>query len=216
MKILNKINIRNYTLLILLLLFISSCNFITFKNISNNYRWKNKKIDKPININFEYSPELYSQVDSTSYFFLYKTNLKNIDKQYKIENLLIKKFKKRNIILNQNEKNNFTLKIDTLIFRGYSEQIDVYSNHLDNDYLGMDNKSFFYFKISGNLMKNDSIISNISAEKKHNTSPRESYLFSGTIVSDGVGANSEKMIENVINEFSYRGYLELNENMKKE
>jgi hypothetical protein len=216
MKILDKNFIINYTLLISLSIFINSCNIISLKNFSNDYRWKNKKLEKSINLNFEYSPEVIAKIDNTFSYFFYKKDSTNIDKEFKIEKILTKKFKKRNILLKNNEENNFKLKIDTLFFQGYREVVSVNSNSSSNEYLGNSEKEYFFFKITGSLMKKDSCIAKIFIEKKHNTEPRESYLISGAIVDSGSNANSEKMIENTINEFSFRSYLMIKENMKKE
>jgi hypothetical protein len=54
------------------------------------------------------------------------------------------------------------------------------------------------------------ISKNSSAEYLHNTYPRESHIISGTIAKDGVNAKASKMIENAINDFSYRVYQSLN------
>jgi hypothetical protein len=202
---------KNIKLLLLFftIFFIVSCNLLSFKNISNDYRWKKKKFVNSVNLRFIYSPILFKQVGAVNSFFFYKADLKNLDKQYKVESMLIKKFKNRNILLSS--EGIITLKIDTVLFRGYSEMVSVYSNDLDNEYLGTSEKQYFMFKLSGCLMKKDSCISKIEVEKKHNTEPRESFLFSGVIVDGGIGAQTNKMIENTINEFSYRAYLKLKE-----
>lgn len=188
------------------LLFVFSCNFISLKNISNDFKWKNKKFAEPFNIKFDYKPILNVQVDTINSLFFYKKDLKKIDTQYNIKNKLIKKLQKRNIKLNLIAK--LSLKIDSIFFQGYSETVSVYSNE-NSEYIGDSQKEFFLFKLSGRIMKKDSCISKIFIEKKHNTEPRESFLLPGVIVDGGIGAKSEKMIENVINEFSYRVYLKL-------
>jgi hypothetical protein len=214
MKVFRKKILEIYFLLFSLTFLISSCNSLfSLKNISNEYRWKNKKFENPIKINFDYSPEINTQIDTISYFF-YKKDIKTIDKQFKVENFLVEKFKKRNILL-ESQKNDISIKIDTLVFIGYYNNVDVESN-VDANIIGSSRKEHFYFKISGEITKKKSSFSRIFIEKEHNTEPRESYLFSGTIVDNGSGANAEQMIENAINEFSYRSYLKLKESIKKE
>jgi len=215
MKILDRKKNGNYTLLILSFILLNSCNIISLKNFSNDYRWKNKKLKKNVNLKFDYSPKIIREINELSYFF-YKKDNENIDREFKIKEILIKKFKKRNILLSENGENEFNLKIDTLLFRNYKEVVSVYSNDSNNEYLGNSDKEYFIFKISGSILKKDSCISKVSVIKKHNTEPRESYLISGAIVDSGSSANSEKMIENTLNEFSYRSYLEIKKKREKE
>ncbi len=94
-----------------------------------------------------------------------------------------------------------------MVFQEYSESKSVYSND-GLEYLNESEQDFFKFKIVGSI-KSKRLEEEIAVKKEHNTDPRESYTISGIIVKDGINANAIKMIENTINEFSYRVYEKL-------
>jgi len=182
-----------------------SCNAVSFQNTSNDFKWKNKKFDEEFDLKLEYNPVVVNKIISKEPVFFNLNDTVNLDVKYKIKSTLEKKFKKRNI--NFVEKNEITLSIDTLVFQEYVETKSVYSNG-EVEYLDVSEQDFFKFEIVGKIKSNKKT-ETISARKEHSTDPRESYTISGVIVKDGINANADKMIENTINEFSYRTYEKL-------
>ncbi|WP_417358403.1 hypothetical protein [Flavobacterium sp.] len=194
---------------------VISCNLFSPKNISNDFRWKNKKFDQPYGINLQYIPEVKTELPTSREPWFYNaTDSTDTDKKYRVEELLEKKFRKRNIVYSQSAK--VILRIDKLLFKEYAEPVQVYDG--DMEYIADSTQDFFIFEISASLIKNDSLIQHINLQHHYNNEPRESYVFDGVIVMGGGNASASKMIENSISEFSYRVYQaisEQSENMGK-
>lgn len=117
-----------------------SCNAISTKNWSNSYRWKNQKFDTIQYVNLEYKPEIIYDVKSNEPIFFEETNLR-VDSVYKIEKILLKKLKKRNITLVDSEGLNIS--IDSLIFKEYQESTSVYTN-LGLEYIKESGRPFLF------------------------------------------------------------------------
>ncbi len=200
-----------YSFLLLTSSVLCACNLFSTRNIHNDFRWKNKKFDTPLAVELEYTLELLTDIANAAFFFE-GISEENIDKTFNVQSFLIEKFKKRNIFCNT-ASNDLKIRIDKLIFKGFSESVAVYSNH-QAEYLGNDHKDFFIFEIRGSLFLNGVYYSEVSTNISHNTEPRESYVFSGHIAYGGINAEPKIMVENAINEFSFRTYLKVKEVLK--
>lgn len=97
--------------------------------------------------------------------------------------------------------NQCSLQIKTIKFKTF---FNPKSNHI-----GYGDRDFFIFEISGTIRLKDSICFRTTKLLEHNTEPRESHFFSGHIAHDGINANPQTMVQNAINEFSYRTYVKL-------
>jgi hypothetical protein len=179
-----------------------SCNAISTKNWSNSYRWKNQKFDTIQYVNLEYKPVIIYDFKSNEPIFFEETNVR-VDSVYKIEKILLKKLKKRNITSVDSEGLNIS--IDSLIFKEYQESTSVYTN-LGLEYIQESEVDHFYFKIYGYINNCNGEKIEVEASINHNITPRESYTIPGWIVYDGINAKPSRMIENTINEFSFRAY----------
>ena len=182
-----------------------SCNAVSIQNTSNDFKWKNKKFDNKFELKLDYKPTIINKIISKEPIFFDLNDSLSLDINYRIKSTLVKKLKKRNIYLT--EKDEIILSVDSLVFQEYSESKSVYSND-GLEYLNDSEQDFFKFKIVG-FIKSKRLAEEIVVKKEHNTDPRESYTISGIIVKDGINANAIKMIENTINEFSYRVYEKL-------
>ncbi|MBR9845304.1 MAG: hypothetical protein GYB35_03940 [Algicola sp.] len=189
-------------------IFFYGCNAVSSENISNHFKWKKHKFDNQYEISLNYEPTIVNSIDTYDPVFYSLEDSINPDINYEILKSLKEKLKFRNIIISN--ESNVKVVIDTLIFREYSEAFSVYTEYNNNEYIGDSEKDYFEFKITGSILR-DSINVYVESEKKHNTFPRESYTISGVIVKDGIKAKASKMLENTINEFSYRIYKNLNE-----
>jgi|GEM_PF-2651139 len=195
------------TALVVLLVVLTSCgSLVNPNNISNSWRWKGKKFKQPVELAFHYQPQITVDlpIKDEPWFYNAKDSV-GAAENYNVKQLLEKKLKKRNIQMNGNGIT--VLKIDRLLFKEYSESVSVTS--IEGEYLGDSSKDFFVFEITGSLVRNDSVIKQFTTKYAHNNEPSESILLSGHIVMDGGGARADKMIENALNEFSYRVYQEL-------
>lgn len=199
---------RIFSIFILLIL-CSSCHLLSIRNVSNDFKWKNKKFDQEVGMAFLYQPEVTVILPKTKDpLFFTVDDSANIDTNYKIKEILLKKFAKRNLIPDENSP--IKLTVEKLKFEEYSESISVDDN--SGSFMGMDYKDFFIFEIDGILTK-DTLVRNVSVRFQHTIEPRESYVFSGVMVYDGIGASTDRMLENAINLFTFRTYEEL-EKMK--
>ena len=188
-----------------------SCNLFSPKNISNDFRWKNKKFSQPYSVVFQYTPEVQTELPKKREPWFYNaTDSIDTDKKYNIQSLLEKKLGKRNIFFN--DSSTVTLRIEKLLFKEYAESIKVYNDEVE--YIGDSTQDFFIFEISGSMIKNDSVFQQVTIKHHYNNEPRESYVFDGVIVMGGGNASASKMIENSISEFSYRVYEALNEKIE--
>lgn len=181
----------------------SSCNLLSVRNVSNDFKWRNKKFDSPIGMEFLYQPEIVFNQSKNPLFYTV-TDSSAIDSIYNIKKLLLKKFAKRNLI--QHEKNTIKLTVEKLKFEEYSESISVNDN--EGNFINMDYKIFFIFEIEGTIVK-DTSVRNVSVRFQHTVEPRESFLIPGHIVNDGIGASTERMLENAVNQFTYRAFEEI-------
>ena len=74
-----------------------SCNLFSPKNISNDFRWKNKKFSQPYSVVFQYTPEVQTELPKKREPWFYNaTDSIDTDKKYNIQSLLEKKLGKRN------------------------------------------------------------------------------------------------------------------------
>ena len=198
--------LRQSLIIFVLSTMLLACNAISTKNISNDFKWKKKKFDSIVYINYQYKPYILNKIISEELVFFKPSDTFKIDSVYKIESILKEKLKKRNILIGKS--NQFSLSVDTLIFKENAEAYSVYNEGNNNEFIGVSEKDYFVFKIIGSVKKK-TIKYWVSAENAHNTIPRESYTMSGIIVKDGINANPHKMIENALNEFTYRVYEKL-------
>ncbi len=199
-------------IVLLTVYFIISCNAISLNNVSNDFKWKNKKFKNGEQIALSFSPKIIDSINNSSPFFD-KIDVNRIEQEFDIKKTLEVKLKKRNILLK--EENLLKLSVDSLLFKSYSEEVSVYSNS-ETEYMGTSNKDYFVFKIYGKISYNNQKIKEVFAEKEHNTEPRESFIISSVIVHDGINARSDRMIENTINEFSYEAYKVIKTYINKE
>lgn len=189
---------------VLMSVLLSSCNFISLKNVSNDFKWKNKKFKEPVAMAMYYQPEVITKIPKERGLFYKEADSVNIDSNYKIKELLLQKFSKRNIIFTDSSA--VTLTIDKLVFEETSETFSVDDN--DGNHMTSDYKNFFVFEIYGSLKK-DTVVTPLRIKYEHNTEPRESFLIRGMMVTDGLGASTEMMIQNAINMFTYQTYLKI-------
>lgn len=175
------------------------------RNISNDFKWKNKKFDKEVGMVIIYKPEVTVVLPKTKDpLFFNVEDSTNIDTNYKIKELLLKKFAKRNLIPNDNSP--IKLTVEKLKFEEYSKAISVSDN--SGNFMGMDYTDYFIFEIKGILTK-DTLVRNVSVQFQHTIEPRESFIIPGHIVNDGIGASTERMLENAVNLFTFRTYEEI-------
>ena len=195
--------------LIVLLILCCSCHLLSMRNVSNDFKWKNKKFDKEVRMSILYQPEVTVILPKTKdpLFFTVEDSA-NINTNYKIKEVLLKKFAKRNLIPDYNSP--IKLTVEKLKFEEYSESISIDDN--SGNFMGMDYKDFFIFEIDG-ILTRDTLVRKVSIRFQHTIEPRESYVFSGVMVYDGIGASTTRMLENAINLFTFRTYEEL-EKMK--
>ncbi|CAM1343510.1 hypothetical protein [Tenacibaculum amylolyticum] len=199
-----------YTVSLFVFVSFTSCNWVSFRSMRNDFRWKNKKFATPINATLTYSPHFINQVKSKSVFFK-ETGDYSLKRIYKVKKILVEKLEKRNILLNSSS-NDVKIRIDTVLFKGYSESVEVSGL---NESLGHSDRDFFIFKIAGSILLKDSLYTKISTTINHNTEPRESHFFTGFVAHDGINADPKVMVQNAINEFSYRTYEKLEEILKE-
>ncbi len=199
-------NIKRLTGFAFTLLLISACNLVSTKNISNEFRWKKRKFKEPVSLTLIYEPVVIKKIEKDALFF-YKLDTATLQDHFKIQQKLQATFKKRNMHFAQGAS--LQLVIDTLLFRGYEEEVSVHTDDEFQEFLELSEKDYFIFKLSGHVKKDSLISKNIRVVNRHSTEPRESYTFHGVIVKDGIHADSDKMIRNAINEFSYRVYERL-------
>ncbi|MES2486278.1 MAG: hypothetical protein V4581_10085 [Bacteroidota bacterium] len=174
----------------------------SLKNVSNDFRWKNQKFKESYSLGFEYTPQITIEIPKIDEPWFYDSaDTVNADRKYRVEELLQKKFSKRNMVFN--ESSEVRLRIEKLLFKEYLESVTVND---ESGSIGESSKDYFIFEISGSLIRNDSVIASVSAEHKYNNEPQESDIFDGVIVMGGGNARADKMIENTINEFTYRVY----------
>ncbi|WP_340199346.1 hypothetical protein [Ascidiimonas sp. W6] len=190
----------------LLGILLSACNIVSTKNISNEFRWKKQKFKEPVPLNLVYNPVVIKKVEKDAMFF-YKLDTATLQTHFKIEQKIAETFRKRNMLLVPEAP--LELVIDTILFRGYEEEVAVHTDDEYFEFLELSEKDHFVFKISGHLKKDTLKSKTIRTVNRHATEPRESYTFHGVIVKDGIHANSDKMIQNAINEFSFRVYEEI-------
>ena len=184
---------------------LAGCNAVSLQNTSNDHKWKNKKFEEIHYLKLIYNPVVVNKITSQEPVFFNRKDTVRPDLTYQVKRILENKFQKRNIVFIDTGK--IILTIDTLIFQEYAESKSVYSND-EVEYLAVSEQDFFKFKIVGTI-KSDTKTETISVTKEHNTDPRESYTIPGVIVKDGINADAKKMIENTINEFSYKTFERL-------
>lgn len=199
--------ILNFTIFIFLMLLIYACNSVSLKNVRNDFKWKKKKFKTDFKIQMIYKPIVLNEVKSEQPEFYSLSDTINIDSIYRIEELLYKKLKKRNVV--SDKKSIVKISIDTLLFREYTEGVSVYEESENNEYIGESERDFFRFEIIGYLSDTLNNSQRIFAENWHETYPRQSFTINGVIVKDGITAKADRMIENAINEFTYRVYEKL-------
>jgi hypothetical protein len=191
-----------------MLILLGACNLISTKNISNEFRWKKRKFKEPVSLKLIYKPVVIKKIEKDALFF-YKLDTATLEDHFKIEKKIASTFGKRNMLFKDYAP--IALVIDTVLFRGYEEEVAVHSDDEYFEFIQLSEKDHFIFKISGRLKKDTLVSNTIRTVNHHATEPRESFTFHGVIVKDGVYANSDKMIRNAINEFSYRIYEQLKE-----
>lgn len=180
---------------------------LSLKNVSNDFRWKNKKFKEPYALTLEYTPQIINEIPKIGEPWFYdKKDTIAADVNYRVKELLEKKMGKRNIVFNDSSA--VTLKIEKLLFKEYAESVTVNS---EDGVVGESSKDYFIFEISGSLIKDGVVISQVSAEHKYNNEPQESDFIDGVIVMGGGGARADRMIENTINMFTYRVYAAITE-----
>lgn len=195
--------IKRLTGFAFMFLLFSACNIVSTKNISNEFRWKKRKFKEPVSLTLVYKPVVIKKIEKDALFF-YKLDTATLQDHFKIKQKLQATFKKRNMLFVQ--KAALQLVIDTLLFRGYEEEVAVHTDDEFQEFLELSEKDYFVFKVTGHIKKDSLSSKSIRVVNRHATEPRESYTFHGVIVKDGIHANSDKMIRNAINEFSYRVY----------
>lgn len=194
-------------LVIAVSLLFFSCNLLSFRNISNDFKWKNKKFGKPYELVLSYNPQLITKtLKKTEPLFVERADTIDADLKYSVKELLQKKLQKRNIICK--DTGAVKLFIDKIKFEEYAEEIALNDN--DGNFIGMDDKHFFIFEMEGRIIK-DTVERSVKLRYEHNAEPRESYIIPGMIVHDGIGASTQRMVENAVNIFSYTTYEKLNE-----
>lgn len=187
--------------------FLISCNVINLHNVKNDFRWKNKKLSKHLKIHLAFNPIVIKDFDSTSSLVYY---FKDSNKITDIKTALKKKLSRRNFIITPYESQN-TITIDTILFLDKAEMVQVLSNDA-NDVLGDYEKNDIKLKIVGYLNISDSIMARITSEYRYTDEPRESYLIEGSIAYTNAWINLDKVINNIVNEFSYKCYKKIESN----
>ncbi len=192
----------------IILTLVHSCSMISLQNISNDKKWKKERFSIPLTMKFEYSPRMITSYSPTYSQYFYKVKHEDVEEKFTLKKNLIDKFRKRNIELTH--KGKYTLRIDSLLFKEYFDNVAVFGNE-NSGYIGNFEKNYFVFRVYASLIDKKGNAHSVTVVKTHNTEPRESYLIPGAIVDDGAGAFSDKMIENKINEFSYMVYKKVKE-----
>ncbi|WP_204347088.1 hypothetical protein [Psychroserpens algicola] len=196
--------------LIILLLILTSCNLLHFHNVKNDFKWKNKKLPEKQEIKFMFNPIVVKEFDSSStlkYFF------EDSNKIEEAEKTLRKKLTKRNFELVELDKSK-SIVIDSIIFSDETEMIQVLYNDPSEGIMGYFEKNEIKIKVIGHLYLSDNIKSRILSEYQFSQEPREGYIIKGTVAYTNAGINLDKIINNIMNEFSYRCYLAIQENKK--
>jgi hypothetical protein len=195
---------------IISLLTLTSCNLLHFHNVKNDFKWKNKKLSKKQEVILMFDPIVVKEFDSSSTFTYF---FKDSDKIGETEKNLKKKLTKRNFKLVELDKNKFII-IDSIIFSDKAEMIEVLYNDPSEGIMGNYEKNEIKIKVIGRLNFNDSIKSRITSEYQFSSEPREGFIIKGTVAYTNAGVNLDKVMVNIINEFSYKCYLAIEENKK--
>lgn len=192
------------------ILFFGSCNLLHFHNVTNDFKWKNKKLAKSLEVNLLFHPMVIKDFDSSSTF---KYFFEDSNKIAEIEKILKKKLAKRNFsIVHLNESNSII--VDSLIFSDSAEIVSVLHNDPSKGVFGDFEKNDIKIKVIGRMTIKDSIKSKITSEYQFTSEPREGFVFKETVAYTNAGVNLDKVMSNVLNEFSYRCYEKI-ENHEK-
>ena len=188
-------------LIFILSIILLSCNAVSVHNFSNDRRWKKKKFKKKNYVNLNYQPILLDSINPEGWFLA--GDFAYIVKPQKLKPILISKLKKRNIFVSDTAKT--TIEINTLIANEFISYESVYGGECGSEYLG-DHESYeVELAIIGELKK-DGIKKTIASNYKFTSEPRESYIFNEFIAYDNPNVNLDKVLNNMINEFSVEVY----------
>jgi len=192
--------------IISLFFILTSCNLLNTHNIKNDYRWKNKKFAESTDVQLLFDPVIYKAYDSTStlHYFLEEPN-----KLMDTEKTLKEKLSKRNFTVVPDYQP-VILRIDTLAFIDKAEMMSVLSND-GSEILGNYEKNDITIKVIGTLTIHDSTRTTLESQYHYTDEPREGYIIKGTIAYSNAAINLDKVMNNILNEFSYKCYQVMNE-----
>jgi hypothetical protein len=177
---------------------------LNLHNVKNDFKWKNKKLSQPLEIQLIFNPIVEKDYDSTSVLAYY---FKKDDRIADIESSLNKKLSNRNFKLTATPSKT-SLRIDSLQFADKVEMVSVSSND-GTEVLGDYEQNLITLKITGILNLKDSIRTRISTQYTFVDEPRESYVVKGSIAYSNSWVSIEKVMNNIINAYSYKCYQEV-------
>lgn len=186
---------------VFILFFLVSCNLLSIQNIDNEFRWKNRKFEKPIEANLVFTPHLVKNYGEESNFL--EEYFEKSNRIRELENSLKNKLSRRNFKISK-EDAKVKIQVDSLIFTEFVDDVNVYS-YDEREYIGMGDEYEVKLKVIGTIVK-DNISMRIETTSKFKSEPREGFLVKGFIANDNIATNMERVVSNFLNKFSYHCY----------
>ncbi len=186
---------------VLLIFFITSCNLLSFQNIDNEFRWKNRKFENPVEANLVFTPNVVKNYDKESHFL--DEYFEDTEKINQFRKIFKNKLSKRNFKLTE-EKTKVKIQVDSLILTEDVNDVNVYS-YGEQEYIGNGEEYKVKLKVIGSIIK-ENTTERIETTSKFKSAPREGFLVKGFIANDNITANMDKVFSNFLNEFSYHCY----------
>ncbi|MFD2568170.1 hypothetical protein [Pseudotenacibaculum haliotis] len=190
---------KKITLLVIALSFIWACQPLNPHLIKNDFKWKRKKFKTPTPLYLKYDPVYIKQIDTLPHFL--GDYAKNDRKLNALHDVLVKKLKARNFVIDTNS--NLTLSIDT-IFLSEKSSFDAFYD-ANNEYLGDEETTEVDLKIVGTL-QNSSSKHTVFNIYHFISEPKQSFLFPSFITQSNSWTDMKIVWGNLMNKFSYHVY----------
>jgi hypothetical protein len=193
---------RNSTFfkLLIISLLVTGCSLVNLRNLENENKWKNKTLHPPLTVHYDFDPILIRAYDHNSYFL--EDHVEDSTAIYKLDSLLQVKLTHRNFRLSKAPEFNL-LKVDSLIFEEYTEQVPVYSE--EGDYLTDATYYWVNLYIHGYLNTGGST-SELDAQYNFESEPMPGIFISSLTMHHNSGVNIKKVLAILMNRFSYEAY----------
>ena len=187
-------------LLFLSILLLQSCNLLNPRNLGNENKWKNKKLETPLRVHYDFDPLVIRAYGEDSYFL--EEHIDDSEGIGKLDSILQFKLKSRNFILSDGPEYSL-LTVDSMFMEEYIEKVPVYDD--EGDYLTEANFYDVQLFMHGKLNQNGQI-SELEAKYSFQSEPRPGLIISSITVHHNSALNMKKVLAILMNRFSYEAY----------